>query len=225
MSKHPPYPPTTFYERLTELSKLKDGWLDGHGKAPSGEVLKSASVLGVSLPMGIVPRVYPTEAGGVSLEWDDQHGGHEIEVLPDGHLFLMTVERIAQDEMKALRAEVAAARAFAAEMREFCSPHGVSVGYADRLIEAMDRAKGTDPETPHGPVPAAYVRLKGQLETDLAQMTSCAAQPPKEGVEDGRIAQQGIAAGTRSSLAWAIHHFEGPQARAAFLKRLEVDER
>jgi hypothetical protein len=26
-------------------------------------------------------------------------------------------------------------------MRDFCSPHGVSVDYADRLIEAMDRAK------------------------------------------------------------------------------------
>ncbi|WP_086732877.1 hypothetical protein [Streptomyces glaucescens] len=40
-----------------------------------------------------------------------------------------------------LEAEVAAARAFAAEMRNFCSPHGVAVDYAERLIEAMDRAK------------------------------------------------------------------------------------
>lgn len=37
--------------------------------------------------------------------------------------------------------EVAAARKFAGEMREFCSPHGVAADYADRLIEAMDRAK------------------------------------------------------------------------------------
>lgn len=37
--------------------------------------------------------------------------------------------------------EVAAARKYAAEMQEFCSPHGVSVHYADQLIEAMDRAK------------------------------------------------------------------------------------
>lgn len=144
MSKHPPYPATSFYERLTELSKLKDGWLDGDGKAPSWEVLKAASVLGVALPMNIVPRVYPTEAGGVSLEWDDQHGGHEIEVLPDGRLFLMTVERIAEDEMASLRREVAAARKFAAEMRDFCSPHGVSVQYANQLAEAMDRAKQGD---------------------------------------------------------------------------------
>jgi hypothetical protein len=37
--------------------------------------------------------------------------------------------------------EVAAARRFAAEMRDFCSPHGVAADYADRLVEAMDRAK------------------------------------------------------------------------------------
>jgi len=41
--------------------------------------------------------------------------------------------------------EVAAARKYAAEMRDFCSPHGVSVQYADQLIEVMDRAKGGTP--------------------------------------------------------------------------------
>jgi len=44
-------------------------------------------------------------------------------------------------EIARLKAEVAAARGFAAEMRGFCSPHGVAVGYADRLTAAMDRAK------------------------------------------------------------------------------------
>ncbi|MEU0656073.1 hypothetical protein ABZ485_28045 [Streptomyces albogriseolus] len=44
-------------------------------------------------------------------------------------------------ELESLRREVAAARKFAAEMRDFCSPHGVAVDYADRLIEAMDRAR------------------------------------------------------------------------------------
>lgn len=44
-------------------------------------------------------------------------------------------------ELEALRREVAAARQFAAEMREFCSPHGVAPDYADRLLDAMDRAK------------------------------------------------------------------------------------
>lgn len=37
--------------------------------------------------------------------------------------------------------EVAAARRYAAEMREFCSPHGVAIHYADQLIQFMDRAR------------------------------------------------------------------------------------
>lgn len=41
-----------------------------------------------------------------------------------------------------LEAEISAARKYAAEMRDFCSPHGVSVHYADQLVEAMDRARG-----------------------------------------------------------------------------------
>jgi hypothetical protein len=130
-------------------------------------------------------------------------------------------------EINRLKAEVAAARKFAGEMRDFCSPHGVSVDYADRLLEAMDRAKAADPGPPgtvRGAVPAEYVRLKGQLEADLRKMAACAAQPPRLEAEEGRTVQGGIAAGIRSSLAWAIQHFEGPAAREAFLKRLEQTE-
>ncbi|MFJ2004727.1 hypothetical protein [Streptomyces chartreusis] len=47
-----------------------------------------------------------------------------------------------QVEIDRLRQEIAAARQFADQMREYCSPHGVSGMYADRLIDAMDRAKG-----------------------------------------------------------------------------------
>ncbi|WP_141662951.1 hypothetical protein [Streptomyces sp. Wb2n-11] len=178
--------PTPLWERLTELSKLEPGWLDGHGAAPSTEVLELTSRLVSALPQDLAPiLVCPTEAGGVQLEWKDQHGGHEIEILPDLHLFLLTVEPGGQEhvckpgaslyycptvgevesdchggfdvccgkpelhvpidrtahELAQLRAEVAAARQYAAEMRDFASPHGVSVHYADALLEAMDHAK------------------------------------------------------------------------------------
>lgn len=43
-------------------------------------------------------------------------------------------------ELDRLRAQVAAARAFAAEMREYCTPHGISAMYADRLDAALDKA-------------------------------------------------------------------------------------
>ena len=93
MTKQQPYPPTPFYDRLTLLSKLEDGWLNGEGKAPTAAALKAASVLGPALPQDVYLYVYPTEGGGVSLEWADQYGAHEIEVMPDGLLSLMTVEQ------------------------------------------------------------------------------------------------------------------------------------
>ena len=43
--------------------------------------------------------------------------------------------------IRRLQAENAAARKFADDMSGFCSPHGVAADYADRLVEAMDRAK------------------------------------------------------------------------------------
>lgn len=60
---------------------------------------------------------------------------------PFGHADLADVVRQAGELVGPLLAEVKAARKFAAEMRGFCSPHGVSVDYADRLEAAMDRAK------------------------------------------------------------------------------------
>lgn len=156
MTQHQPYPPSPFYDRLTLLSKLEDGWLNGEGKAPTAEALKAASVLGPALPRDVYLYVYPTEAGGVSLEWTDRHGGHEIEVLPDGHLSLMTVERAMADQ-------AATQATFAAEMRDFCSPHGVAVDYADRIVEAMDRAAAADRPVSSG---VREVRIVVQAPTD-----------------------------------------------------------
>jgi hypothetical protein len=45
------------------------------------------------------------------------------------------------EEIRRLKAEVAAARQFAEDMSGFCSPHGVATDYANRLLKAMDRAK------------------------------------------------------------------------------------
>lgn len=149
MSKHRPYPPTPFYDRLTDLSKLKDGWLDGDGKALSADALKSASVLGAALPTDVAPRVYPTEAGGVSLEWNDRHGNHEIEVLPDGHLFLMTVERSAEDELVALRAEASLER-LRAEVRGLCECCGTNRERMARIKRELGIVDGWADESEAG---------------------------------------------------------------------------
>ena len=60
---------------------------------------------------------------------------------PYGHADLADVIRQAGELVRPLLAEVKAARQFAEEMSNFCSPHGVATDYAERLIRAMDRAK------------------------------------------------------------------------------------
>jgi hypothetical protein len=87
----------------------------------------------------------------------------------------------------------------------------------EQMLALEYRPEDNEPE----PLPPAYLALRAQLEADLKKVTACAEQPARPGVEEARIAQDGIAAGIRASLAWAIHHFEGPEARAAFLSGLE----
>ncbi len=45
----------------------------------------------------------------------------------------------AEAKVKRLEARLRAVRAFAEDMRDWCSPHGVAVGYADRLLAVLDR--------------------------------------------------------------------------------------
>lgn len=66
---------------------------------------------------------------------------HLLEDTPDTQEWVPALADALLRAVRPLEAEAAAAREYAAEMRDFCSPHGVSVHYADQLVEAMDRAK------------------------------------------------------------------------------------
>lgn len=63
--------PKLIDSRLDELRALKDGWLEGEGKAPSQEGLVWLSeTLTDFFPDDLpLPRLYPTPAGGVQAEW------------------------------------------------------------------------------------------------------------------------------------------------------------
>lgn len=63
------------------------------------------------------------------------------ERLVEAHRTTIGQLRDAEARIRLLEAEVAAARKYAGEMRDFCSPHGVSAHYADQLEAAMDRAQ------------------------------------------------------------------------------------
>lgn len=63
--------PNDVAARCEELAQLKDGWLDGAGKAPTKERLKAFihawnAADTESLPL---PYLYPTPEGGIQMEW------------------------------------------------------------------------------------------------------------------------------------------------------------
>ena len=61
-------------DRFIWLSEIKDGRLDGEGKRISNTALKIASNISLiitdSKEFGI-PNLFPTEEGGISIEWQD----------------------------------------------------------------------------------------------------------------------------------------------------------
>lgn len=66
-----PLDPLDVTLRLEELASLKDGWLDGKGKAPIPEKLQQLAVLfdanfDADLPL---PHLYPTPEAGIQAEW------------------------------------------------------------------------------------------------------------------------------------------------------------
>src|ERR1044072_1353970 len=94
----------------------------------------------------------PGHAVRLAAQYADKaiENGERAERLEE-RLRLVTDEKVAHvvgpniellcEEIGRLKEEVAGARHVGAEMRNFCSPHGVAADYADRLVEAMDRAK------------------------------------------------------------------------------------
>lgn len=84
-----PYDP--IWARLSDIGQLRPGWLNGEGKAISGNTILQAGRLAEALPANLRPlSIYPTEPGGIEIEWRDQHGTHSIEVQPDSTLFLLS---------------------------------------------------------------------------------------------------------------------------------------
>jgi hypothetical protein len=67
----PPAKAIDLAARLAELAALKDGWLDGAGRAPSQADLQwLAATWSGAFPRDLpTPYAYPTPDGGIQLEW------------------------------------------------------------------------------------------------------------------------------------------------------------
>lgn len=82
-------------DRLREICNLTPGWLDGQGEAISLTTVEHASRLIAALPPQLQPlHIYPTEPGGIEIEWRDPHGTHSMTVQPDGTLYLLSYEPV-----------------------------------------------------------------------------------------------------------------------------------
>lgn len=64
---------------IQKLRALKDGWLDGTGKAPSSEILEHLTQLLIKCPM--LPGIVPTPSGGAEFFWHKQ--GITVAIEPD----------------------------------------------------------------------------------------------------------------------------------------------
>ncbi len=73
--------------RLDELRDLQDGWLDGEGVAPDHAGLDWLSgAFKRHYPDDLqLPHTYPTEEGGISLEWSFGTWNIDIEVDLEKH--------------------------------------------------------------------------------------------------------------------------------------------
>lgn len=73
--------------RLAEFKKLKDGWLDGVGKAPDKTKLSWISdFLDVHYPDDLeLPYFYPTESGGIRAEWENDNYDISLDIDIETH--------------------------------------------------------------------------------------------------------------------------------------------
>ena len=80
--------PSDISTQLDDIRTLENGWLDGDGIAPSLSGIDwIESRLHRYIPVGFPrPYLYPTEAGGVQLEWSIDSNEVSIEVSLESHL-------------------------------------------------------------------------------------------------------------------------------------------
>lgn len=79
--------------RLEEISLLKDGWLDGEGKAPNTDHLQWVEDVFKHFPDELpLPLLFPTEEGNIQAEWSE--GNSEISALFNFNEKSITIESL-----------------------------------------------------------------------------------------------------------------------------------
>lgn len=79
--------------RLDELATLQDGWLNGSGsKLADGAVATARGLIDRRPYLASSFRLYPTESGGILIEFTVEGWDHSIEIDPKGSVEILGVE-------------------------------------------------------------------------------------------------------------------------------------
>lgn len=86
--------------RFEQLATLEDGWLNGVGRAPAPAFVQAVrdAERRIMVEAGVpAPHVYPTEDGGLQLEWD-AHADVEFSPCEGGYLVSTAALALSEDE-------------------------------------------------------------------------------------------------------------------------------
>jgi hypothetical protein len=106
-------------------------WLEMFGEWATGP-----GICGESMRQGPLPEGTPVTCPRC-LEWRPKYERY----LAPGYRPEDDDPEVLRHRAETAEREVAAARKFAGEMRDFCSPHAIAADYANQLEAAMDQAK------------------------------------------------------------------------------------
>ncbi|MFC9092141.1 hypothetical protein [Streptomyces sp. NPDC057072] len=97
-----PVLPADWSERLVDLQKLESGWLEGAGESINRRVLRKVESLLLELLDAGAPRpyIYPTENGGVQLEWSSEGGEVTAEVTRDEEIEIYGFSKASDEELE-----------------------------------------------------------------------------------------------------------------------------
>lgn len=72
-------PITTVSDRLTEISVLQPGWMNGEGLAINPIIIQLVESIFTKFDF-LTPYIYPTLSGGLYLEWRINHWDVSVEI-------------------------------------------------------------------------------------------------------------------------------------------------
>lgn len=110
--------------RLDEFLALKDGWLEGHGRAPSPVGLAWLSesfeqYFPIDLPL---PHLYPTEDGGIQAEWSlaPYEASMDIDLLArTGEWYCLDLESDRDESFRVSLADASGWEQVAGKLRQY----------------------------------------------------------------------------------------------------------